>query len=183
MPEETYLGTRSLEYALLGFLYEQPCNGYSLHQLVSTELGYIWHINRSQTHAMLKRLIQQGYISSNTDEQEKLSTTQLFQITNAGRRKFRAWLEKPAGSSVHAIRVEFTTRLYFAEKLFTDMILKMLEAQSGEVDRALASLELDRAAIPPEQTFNRLSLDLHIRQLGSIHDWLIECHQAFEINI
>jgi len=67
MPEETYLGTRSLEYALLGFLYEQPCNGYSLHQLVSTELGYIWHINRSQTHAMLKRLIQQGYISSNTD--------------------------------------------------------------------------------------------------------------------
>jgi hypothetical protein len=61
--------------------------------------------------------------------------------------------------------------------------LKMLEAQSGEVDRALASLELDRAAIPPEQTFNRLSLDLHIRQLGSIRDWLIECHQAFEINI
>jgi DNA-binding PadR family transcriptional regulator len=183
MPEETYLGTRSLEYALLGFLYEQPCNGYSLHQLVSTELGYIWHINRSQTHAMLKRLIQQGYISSNTDEQEKLSTTQLLQITKAARRKFRAWLEKPAGSSVHAIRVEFTTRLYFAEKLFTDMILKMLEAQSGEVDRALASLELDWAAIPPEQTFNRLSLDLHIRQLGSIHDWLIECHQAFEINI
>ena len=59
----------------------------------------------------------------------------------------------------------------------------MLEAQSGEGDRALASLELDWAAIPPEQTFNRLSLDLHIRQLGSIHDWLIECHQAFEINI
>jgi DNA-binding PadR family transcriptional regulator len=182
MPEETYLGTRSLEYALLGFLYEQPCNGYSLHQLVSTELGYIWHINRSQTHAMLKRLMQQGFISSNTDEQENLSTTQLFQITKAGRRKFRAWLEKPAGSSVHAIRVEFTTRLYFAEKLFTGMILKMLEAQSGEVDRALASLELDRAAIPSEQTFNLISLDLHIRQLGSIRDWLIECHQAFEIN-
>jgi len=34
----------------------------------------------------------------------------------------------------------------------------------------------------PEQTFNRLSLDLHIRQLGSIRDWLIECHHAFEIN-
>ena len=77
-----------------------------------------------------------------------------------------------------------TTRLYFfAEKLFTDIILKMLEAQSGEVDRGLAGLEVDQAAIPDGQTFNRLSLDLHIRQLGSILDWLIECHQAFEIKV
>jgi DNA-binding PadR family transcriptional regulator len=181
MPEETYIGTRSLEYALLGFLYEQPCNGYSLHQLVATELGYIWHISRSQTHAFLKRLAQQDY--SNTAEQKKLSPTQLFQITKAGRRKFRAWPEKPAGSSVHAIQMEFTTRLYFTEKLLTGMILKMFEAQSGEDEGALDRLELDRAVIPAERSFNRLSLDLHIRHLGSIRDWLIECHQALEINI
>jgi Virulence activator alpha C-term len=125
--------------------------------------------------------MEQGYVTSNTAGQEKLSPGELFQVTKAGRRRFREWLEKPAGSSVHAIRVEFTTRLFFAEKLFTDMILKMLEAQSGQVDRALAQLALDQAAIPAEQTFNRLSLDLHIRQLASIRDWLIECHQEFEL--
>ena len=181
MAEETYIGTRSLEYALLGFLYEQPCNAISLHQQVVTELGYIWKISPSQTYAILKRLMEQGYVTSNNAEQEKLSPGELFQVNKAGRRRFRDWMEKPAGSSVHAIRVEFTTRLYFAEKLFTDMILKMLEAQSGEVDRTLAQLAMDQAAILEGQTFNRLSLDLHIRQLGSIRDWLIECHQAFEL--
>jgi hypothetical protein len=114
---------------------------------------------------------------------KKLSPGKLFQITKASRRCFKEWLEKPPDSSVHAIRVEFTTHLNFDKKLFTGMILKMLEAQSGEVDRALASLELDRTAIPNEQTFNCLSLNLHIRQLGSIRDWLIECHQAFEIKV
>ncbi len=128
--------------------------------------------------------MEQGYVTSNTAEQEKFSPGELFQITKAEPRRFREWLEKPDGSSVHTIRVEYTTRLYFfAEKLFTDIILKMLEAQSGEVDRGLAGLEVDQAAIPDGQTFNRLSLDLHIRQLGSILDWLIECHQAFEIKV
>ena len=69
----------------LDFCIEQPCNGFSLHQLVATELGYIWHISRSQTHAILKRLALQGYITSDTAEQEKLSPNQLFQITKAGR--------------------------------------------------------------------------------------------------
>jgi len=84
MAEETYIGTRSLEYALLGFLYEQPCNAISLHQQVVTELGYIWKISRSQTYAILKRLMEQGYVTSNTAEQEKLSPGELFQITKRG---------------------------------------------------------------------------------------------------
>ena len=176
-----HTGARSPEYALLGFLYEQPGHGYNLHQRLVTELGYVWHVSQSQTYNILKRLETQGYISATTLEQEKLPPRQLLQITAAGRQRFEEWLHAPSGSSVRAIRVEFITRLYFAQKYFSDLIPPILKAQSGEIETALARLETNRAGIPPEQTFNRLGLELRIEQLHSVRDWLIKCRKAFKI--
>jgi PadR family transcriptional regulator, regulatory protein AphA len=171
--------SRSPEYALLGFLYLQPSHGYDLHRLLIKELGQTWYVSQSQTYAILKRLETQGYISSTTLEQEKLPAIQNLTISPAGRRRFKAWLEMPTGSSVRALRLEFITRLYFAQKLAPEGILLMLEAQVTEVQNALARLEAGLAVLPDGQKFNRLSLQLRIQQLKSILDWLVECRKAF----
>jgi DNA-binding PadR family transcriptional regulator len=182
MPEQPHhLGARSPEYALLGFLYRQPNHGYNLHQQLVSELGYVWHVSQSQTYNILKRLEAQGYISSTILEQEKLPPRQLLQITATGHQRFKEWLETPSGSSVRAIRLEFITRLYFAQKLFPEMIQTMLEAQSVELNTALTRLEINRKNIPPQQTFNRLGLELRIQQLQSVRNWLIKCRKALEI--
>jgi DNA-binding PadR family transcriptional regulator len=182
MPEPSrHLGAHSPEYALLGFLYGQPSHGYELHQQLATELGYVWHVSQSQTYAILKRLETQGFISSTTQEQKKLPPRQLLQITASGRRRFEQWLKTTSGSSVRAIRLEFITRLYFAQKLFPDMIPVIIEEESANINTTITRLEKDRNAIPPEQTFNRLSQELRIRQLHSVRDWLIECRKAFGI--
>jgi DNA-binding PadR family transcriptional regulator len=173
-------GSHSPEYALLGFLYDQPNHGYNLHQQLITELGHVWHVSQSQTYAILKRLVKQGDISSSTLEQEKLPARQILEINAAGRRRFKAWLRTPSGSSVRAIRLEFITRLYFAQKLFPETIQKIFEEESTDINAALTRLELARRAIPAEQAFNRFSLDLRIRQLHSVRDWLIECRKTFE---
>ncbi len=171
--------SRSPEYALLGFLYSQPSHGYDLHRWLNVELGQIWHVSQSQTYAILKRLETQGYIFSTTVEQEKLPSIQYLKITPAGRRRFTAWLETPSGSSVRAIRLEFITRLYFAQKLAPEKIIPMLEAQSTEVEKALARLEASLAGLPDGQKFNFLGLQLRIQQLKSILNWLVECRKAF----
>lgn len=182
MPDQPrHIGSRSPEYALLGFLYQHPDHGYILHQHLLNELGSVWHVSQSQTYAILNRLEAQGYISSTTIEQEKLPPRQLFQITAAGRLRFEQWLGSPSGSSVRAIRVEFITRLYFAKKVFPAMIPAMIEAESFEIDTALTSLEIYQKSIPPEQMFNRLGLELRIQQLQSVRTWLTKCHAAIEI--
>ncbi|HTX90788.1 MAG TPA: PadR family transcriptional regulator [Anaerolineales bacterium] len=184
MPEKPrHFGSRSPEYALLGFLYEQPSHGYTLHQELVNELGHVWHASQSQTYAILKRLEARGDISSTTEEQEKLPARQLLQITPAGRRRFEEWLHAASGSSVRAIRLEFITRLYFAQKLFPEMIQTILGEEAADIDKALTRLEKDRKSIPPDQTFNRLGLELRIQQLYSVRDWLIECRKAFEIKV
>jgi PadR family transcriptional regulator AphA len=169
--------SRSPEYALLGFLYSQPNYGYDLHRLLTTNLGQAWHLSQSQTYNILKRLEIQGSISSTTVEQEKLPSIQYLKITKAGRRRFETWLDTPTRSSVRSIRLEFITRLYFTQILAPERILPMLDVQTSEIQNMLARLKTDLASLPGGQPFNRLSLQLRIRQLDSIIDWLEECRK------
>jgi DNA-binding PadR family transcriptional regulator len=170
-----HLVARSPEYALLGFLWARPGHGYGLHQKLVAELGQVWHVSQSQTYAILKRLVTQGYVSSTSRQQEKLPPRQLLRISRAGRRRFEDWLETPSGSSVRAVRLEFITRLYFAERLFPERVRSIFADQSAEIEAALSRLEKTREAVPPEQTFNRLSLDLRLQQLRSVRGWLARC--------
>lgn len=176
-----HFGALSPEYALLGFLYEGPNHGYTLHQQLVNELGHVWHVSQSQTYNILKRLETQEFISSVTVEQEKLPPIHFLELTGLGRRRFEDWLQTPSGSSMRAIRSDFISRLYFAQKLFPEMVPAMIEAEFADVNTALAIMEKDRNAVPPEQTFNHLGLDLRVRQLHSVCDWLIECRKTFEI--
>lgn len=182
MPEKSHhTSARSPEYALLGFLYRQPDHGYHLHQQLLTEFGYVWHVSQSHTYNILKRLETQGYLLSTLQEQEKHPARQILQLTVPGRRRFEDWLQTPSGSSVRAIRVDFIARLFFFQKYFPDRIPAILEAQSVGIKATLTRLEARRKSLPPEQTFNRLSLELRIQELRSVRDWLVKCRKAFEI--
>jgi DNA-binding PadR family transcriptional regulator len=180
MPEQAHpIHPRSPEYALLGFLYEKTAHGYSLHQQLVTELGHVWHVSQSQTYAILKRMEEQGFISATRLAQEKLPARQLLQLSPSGRLRFEGWLQTPSSSSVRAIRLDFITRLYFAQKLFPETLQGIFSAQINGIDAALERFKTSQAGIPPEQTFNRLAMELRLRQLQSIHEWLLECQKAF----
>jgi len=174
--------TRSPEFVLLGFLYIGEGYGYDLHQRLTIELGHVWHISQSQTYNILKRLVRQGYVSSSTQEQQKLPTRQVLRITAVGRRRFEEWLERPTGSSVRAIRLNFISRLYFAQKLVPERIQPMFDAQASEIKATLDRLERSRTGLPAEQTFNRLSLQLRTQQLRAVLSWLDQCREIISHN-
>jgi hypothetical protein len=80
---------------------------------------------------------------------------------------------------VRDIRLEFISRLYFAQKVSPERILPMLETQITEVQNALTKLSTRQRELPDGQIFNRLSLQLRIQQLKSVVDWLDECRKEF----
>lgn len=183
MTDTSHIGARSPEFALLGFLFQEAGHGYTLHRQLHSELGYIWLVSQSQTYAILKRLVMQGYLSSTIENQEKFPSRQLLEITPAGRLRFEDWLHTPTGSSVHAIRLEFITRIYFAKKLFPEMLAELFSTQIKEVHAAINRLKKIKSGIAPEETFNAIGLELRIRQLESIQTWLYESQVNFGINI
>jgi PadR family transcriptional regulator AphA len=171
-------GSLSPEFALLGFLYEQASYGYDLHQQLVNALGFVWHISQSQTYNILKRLENQGDVSSTLLEQDKLPPRLVLQLTRQGRERFIKWLGTPTGHGVRVIRMEFLTRLYFIKKISVRKIPAMIDQQSVEINATLARLELDQAGLPADQIFNRLSLQLRIQQLHSVLNWMDECRKA-----
>ena len=180
-PKYHHSGNISPEFALLGFLMVGPSHGYDLHQRFITELGYVWHLSQSQAYAILKRLENRGDISVRVVEQDKLPDRQMLRISPEGRRRFMDWLEKGCGSNARSIRLEFLTRLYFSNLYTPENTTKIYAAQSAEIKNNIERLENLLAGLPNEQTYNRLSLDLRLRQMKLIQEWVVEIRTQFHI--
>jgi DNA-binding PadR family transcriptional regulator len=168
----------SPEYALLGFLAQHPAHGYDLHQQLNLHLGQIWHVSLSQAYNILNRLEANGFITGTVQEQDKLPDRRRFRLTATGRHRFESWLHTTSGCSTRAIRLEFTTRLFFTQLLKAESIPELVENQINETRGCLAHLQTMLADLPVEQQFNRLGLELRIRQLNSVIEWMHECEQA-----
>jgi hypothetical protein len=76
---------------------------------------------------------------------------------------------------VRAIRVEFLSRLYFASQIDENACSRLLQDQVATTHRSLSRLQERLDLLPPGQTFNRLGLELRIRQLITTLEWLETC--------
>lgn len=174
-----HIGTLSPEMALLGLLYGDSGHGYDLHRKVNADLGHVWHLSQSQAYAILKRLEAQGDISAQEILQEKLPARQLLHITPQGRQRFEAWLETSSGGSIRAIRMEFVTRLYFLNLYFPEKIGHAFEQQRAEAEIHIKRLEKIVDELSAETIYNRMSLEMRLKQLKLVLEWLDECRKHF----
>jgi DNA-binding PadR family transcriptional regulator len=167
----------SPEYVLLGLLDLQPMHGYELHQRLAMELGQIWHVSLSQVYNILKRLESKDLIYGVVNTQENLPDRRILHLTESGSNHYEAWLRSPSSSSVRSIRMEMTSRLYFAFNRDPEIAHQLIHDQIQVIDDGLKILEGKLENLPTEQMFNRFGLELRIRQLNSVIEWLIECRQ------
>jgi len=177
-----YVSAISPEYALLGLLDQRPAHGYELHRRLEAELGQVWHISLSQSYNILNRLEKHSFIAGELKEQDKLPSRRLYHLTDQGRQRFETWLHTPNGSSVRAIRVEFITRLFFAQARDTKLAQSLIEDQIAAVHTGLRQLENKLHETPGDQVINHLGLDLRLRQLQSVLGWLTECSRQLGID-
>jgi DNA-binding PadR family transcriptional regulator len=182
MSEIKHSGNISPEFALLGFLIAGQSHGYDLHQKFISELGHVWHLSQSQAYAILKRLESRGDISAHIVEQEKLPARQVLRITSQGRKRFFEWLELGIGTNARSIRLEFLTRLYFTQLHRPENTSLIYKAQAAEIESRIEQLETLLENLPPEQIFNRLSLDLRLQQMRLIQNWMAEIRSQFHIS-
>ena len=179
MSDNKHTGNISPEFALLGFLIVGPSHGYDLHQRFMAELGHVWHLSQSQAYAILKRLEQRGDINAQVKEQEKLPARQMLRITKQGRRHFNEWMDDISVNS-RSIRLEFLTRLYFARIYKPENVKQIHRAQLNEIKSSIDRLETLLAHLPLEQQFNQLSLDLRLRQMKLIQEWMSDVKSAID---
>lgn len=170
-------GDLSPEYLFLGLLEQGASYGYELHERVRVDLRHIWRVSLSQTYGILKRLEMRGEIQGKVEPQEKRPDRRRFQLTPMGRRRFEAWLTSPVGPSVRALRMAFTTKLYFARRRGDSFMRTLLDAQETSLQSGLDQLRDALQAIPSARIFSRLSVQMRITQLEASQAWLQMCRQ------
>jgi PadR family transcriptional regulator AphA len=83
----------SLRYALLGFLTTEPASGYRLAQEFGESMGWFWYASHSQIHPELKRMEDEGLVTSELLEDDGRGK-RLYSITESGREQLDQWLSE-----------------------------------------------------------------------------------------
>jgi PadR family transcriptional regulator, regulatory protein AphA len=97
-------------YAILGVLLAGPASGYEIKSLMGRSTVYFWRESDSTIYPMLKVLAKEGKLLSETVYVGK-KKKEVFSITEAGRKEFKAWQMSPTGSETP--RNEFLLKLFF----------------------------------------------------------------------
>lgn len=158
-------------------------HGYELHRRMETQLREVWRIPQNQAYNLLKRLEKEGLIHAVHDEALSGAARTRFQLTPGGRQHFEGWLHAPSPCSARAVRIEFLTRLYFAAQISRDLPRVLAGEQAGALRAAVTHLEERRDAVPPDQPFNRLALDVRVRQMRTLLDWIEEYQSTLETEV
>lgn len=160
---------------LLGLLAERGGYGYQLleHFRRPELLGNVWYMSTSQLYAVLKRLVQKRLIVGREVTVADAPARTEYQLTDAGRQQFEAWLaEADPSPSVRKVRVEFLSRLYLA-RLLNRPTISIVRAQKKSCHHRLGELMASREQSAPG--IGLLAIELVIAQLHAILDWIDRC--------
>ncbi len=166
----------TIEYILLGLLYQNPKHGYELHKEIkaSQGLSHIWRIKPSKLYSLLDRLEGQGLLTSRAIPSEKAPGRKEFSLTPEGERTFLDWIQTPVASGRH-MRLVFHARLFFALQIDGETALRLIESQKVECQRWVESLSSQLTAFENPDFSTQQVFTYRINQIEAMLDWLTDC--------
>jgi DNA-binding PadR family transcriptional regulator len=167
----------SPDYLLLGLLAISPSHGYELHQQIERDLRYVWRLSLSQVYNVLARLEKRGMIQGEIMEQDERPDRKRFWLTPEGERHFKIWFQKPVGASVHAVRIAFLSKLYFAGQMTGIDYKALWDEQIDTIVAGRSRLESRLTETADAHPILEHSLRLRIMQLDALLEWLEEYQQ------
>lgn len=102
-----------LKYILLGFLNYQPLTGYDLKRLMDESTMHFWHAHHSQIYTTLRKLEDDGLLTSALEGDDERLNRRIYTLTDAGRADLRAWLGA-ALTEAATVKEDLLVRLFFS---------------------------------------------------------------------
>lgn len=127
------------QYPILGFLSKKDRSGYDLANYSKRIGQHYWTEFSSQVYGTLKKLEEDGFVSSYVDENSGARNRRVYSITPAGLEHLKAWLEQPAEKPLY--RDELLLKLSNAEHLPKGTLLKHFEAEERRLTSHLKELK------------------------------------------
>lgn len=81
----------SLRFALLGVLEARPMTGYELAQFFAQSAAWVWSAPHSNIYPELRRLENEGLLTSTTDVRGERLERRVYELTDLGLRQLLEW--------------------------------------------------------------------------------------------
>ena len=172
----------TIEFALLGFVRQQPMHPYELYQRMhgDSALGEVWRIKQAHLYALLRRLEDEGYLMSATSSQGNRPPRRVLSITERGRARFAEWMRTPVVRG-RDFRLEFLSKLYFAHQEGEATARFLIAQQRWICRRMLDDLDKQVATIAPDQPYRRLVAQFRRGQIQAMLAWLETCNKELAL--
>jgi DNA-binding PadR family transcriptional regulator len=172
------------EHALLGFLRQQPMHGYEIYQRLSDPngLGPVWRLKQSQLYALLAKLEEESYLTVTVELQDTRPPRKIFQLTEAGRAAFLAWVESPVPHG-RTLRLDFLAKLYFAQREGPEIALHLIEAQRALCRSWLTAQQQEAHALSGARPYEWLVHQFRIGQIEAMLAWLDTCQEVLSVPV
>lgn len=102
-----------LKYILLGFIWQKPSTGYELKQVLDNSTGYFWHAYHSQIYTTLRKLEQDGLITTHVKNGNDHLTRRICRITPTGQEELLEWLNDPL-METSKMKEDLLVRVFFS---------------------------------------------------------------------
>lgn len=169
------------KYAILGILTLAPASGYDIKKYTEEIISHFWHESFGNLYTLLRRMLEQGLVSSRTEPQSGKPNRIVYSITEKGRHAFHAWLEQPAAHEI--LRSELLLKLFFGNQLTPDLLRGHLEAFRTWQLSILEILQAAQKELDSEQEnagllFRKLTLRRGLIMGEARIRWADECLEA-----
>lgn len=129
----------SIKYAILGFLSWSPLTGYDLKKRFMESTTLYWSGNNNQIYRSLVDLNQEGLVTKEVQQQEKLPARKVYSITAAGRKALRGWVLQPP--ELPQLKNSFLVQLSWADQLAPSELDHLIDSYQEEVRVKLLMLQ------------------------------------------
>ncbi|NNF76743.1 MAG: PadR family transcriptional regulator [Rhizobiales bacterium] len=177
----------SLKIALLGLISIKPASGYDLKQTIERSIHFIWNATSPQIYSTLRKLRDEGLISTEEFPQQGKPDKQIHSISPEGRKALEAFVSEPIRSSV--TRDEVLLRIFFGNLSDPADMRRELQSYLDRVREERAYLETVEARICAHpgpnleaRRFQLLSLRIKVAQSRATERELMDFFETLSRN-
>ena len=153
--------------SLLGFLHERPMSGWDLVATAEALIGDFWSVTRSQVYRELAAMEAAGLVVAGPPGPRERRP---FELTDAGRAAFRAWLQEAPGPE--QIRYPLLLTIAFGRHLPPERLAAFItEHRQVHEERLAAYRALQAQAGGNFDLYATATLDFGIRYEAAVLDW------------
>lgn len=136
----------SLEYGILGFLWNKDLSGYELKKAFDISCTFIWSANQGQIYRTLENMLKKGLVDITETAPGLRHEKKTYCITKQGRAALKSWLEEETLTE-SPVRNEALLKLFHMAKADPDRAV-------AQVDKLIATKK-QIAAIFDQMTITR----------------------------